>query len=77
MSVEIKLKDLLLEILDVEEKDILPTSHLRKDLAASSVDLVEILAAVENEFDLDISDGDAETLLTVKAILDYVTDKTA
>lgn len=74
MSVEIKVKDILLEILEVEEKDIIPTAHLRQDLQASSVDLVEILAAIENEFDLEISDEGADNLLTVQAIIDYVSE---
>jgi acyl carrier protein len=72
MSVEAGVREVLLEVLDVEEKDIVPTAHLRKDLGASSVDLVEILAGLENEFDIEISDEDAPSLLTVQAVVDYV-----
>jgi acyl carrier protein len=74
MSIETKVKDILLEIFDVEEKDIVPTAHLRKDLDASSVDLVDLLAAVENEFNIEVSDEDAEDLLTVQAIIDYINE---
>jgi acyl carrier protein len=72
MSISVKVKDILLNILDVAEKDIVPKAHLRNDLGATSVDLVEILAALENEFDLEISDEDGQGLLTVRAIIDYV-----
>jgi len=72
MSVEVQVKDILLQILDVDEKDLTPSAHLRQNLKASSVDLVEILAALENEFDIEISDEEAQDLLTVQAIVDYV-----
>ena len=75
MSIEEKLNEVLLEILDVEEKDITPTAHLINDLGASSVDLVEIVAGVENEFDIDISDKDAEKIRTVQALIDYVKER--
>jgi acyl carrier protein len=72
MSVEVQVKDILLQILDVDEKDLTLSAHLRQNLKASSVDLVEILAALENEFDIEISDEEAQDLLTVQAIVDYV-----
>ncbi len=72
MSVDMKVKAILLQILDVRDEDIVPTAHLRKDLEASSVDLVEILAALENEFDIAISDEEGQSLLTVQAVIDYV-----
>ena len=74
MTVEGKVKEILLEILDVEGDDILPTAHLRKDLEASSVDWVEILAALENEFEMEISDEEAPNILTVQAVIDYVNE---
>ena len=77
MTVEEKIKAIILEIVDVDEKAILPNAHLRKDQGASSVDLVEILAAVENEFDLRIPDEDAPGLLTPRALCAYVTAKAA
>ena len=77
MSIEERLTAVLLEILDVEEKDITPTAHLINDLGASSVDLVEIVAGVENEFDIDISDKDAQKIRTVQALIDYVKEGTS
>lgn len=76
MSVEDSIKAILLDILDVEDSDLGPAKYLRKDLGASSVDMVEILAALESDYDIEIPDEDAETLLTVQAIIDYVKEKT-
>lgn len=76
MSVEETVKETLLDTLDVDESEITPIAHLRKDLGASSVDLVEILALLENDFDIDIPDEDGPKLLTVQAIIDYVKAKT-
>lgn len=75
MTVEEKVKEILLEILDVEEDKIVPSAHLRKDLNASSVDMVEILAAFENDYDIQISEEETEELLTVEAIVDYLKKK--
>jgi len=77
MAVEDTVKEILLEILEVDEKDIVPKAHLIKDLSASSVDLVVIMAAVENEFDMDIPDEDAPEIRTVQALMDYIKKKTS
>jgi acyl carrier protein len=75
MTVEEKVREVLLEVLDVEEDKIVPSAHLREDLNASSVDMVEIMAAFENDYDIQISEEEAEKLLTVQAIVDYLTKK--
>jgi acyl carrier protein len=77
MSVDEKVKEVLLQVLDVEENQVVPTAHLRKDLDASSVDLVEIMAALENEYDMEISEEEAAELLTVRAIVGYIQERTA
>jgi acyl carrier protein len=71
-TIEAKVKDILLELLDTSEEKITPSASLINDLGASSVDLVEILAELENEFDVNISDEEAEGIRTVQSILDYV-----
>ena len=76
MSIEEKVKANLMELLDIDASQVTPQAHLRKDLQASSVDLVEIMAALENEFDIDIPDEDATKLLEVQGIVDYVKAKT-
>ena len=77
MSVEEQVRGILLDILDVSEGDLVPEASLRTDLGASSVDLVEVIAAMENEFDMEISDEDAEKMRNVGDIIRYVEEKTA
>lgn len=77
MSVEDGVKGVLLEILDIEEKDIVPGAHLMTDLDASSVDLVEIIAGIENEFNIQVSDEDAPKLRTIQTLMDYVRARVA
>ena len=76
MSVQKQVNEVLLEILEISEGDITASATLITDLGASSVDLVEVIAALENEFDLDISEDDAEKIRSVQAIYDYIASKT-
>lgn len=71
-SPEDKINGILLDLLDISEDAIRPEASLISNLGASSVDLVEIITALENEFNLDISDEDAARIRTVKDIIDYV-----
>jgi acyl carrier protein len=77
MSHEEKLKKLLREILDVKEQDLTLTAQFRKDLGATSIDFVEFVAAVENEFDVTISDSDAEKMKTIGDAVAFLQAKTA
>jgi acyl carrier protein len=77
MSHEEKLKKLLREILDVKEQDLTLTAQFRKDLGATSIDFVEFVAAIENEFDVTISDSDAEKLKTIGDAVAFLQAKTA
>jgi acyl carrier protein len=77
MSVEEQVRGILLDILDVSAGDLVPGASLRTDLGASSIDLVEVIAAMENEFDMEISDEDAEKMRNVGDIIRYVEEKTA
>jgi acyl carrier protein len=67
-----KVKEILLEILDVKEEDIVPTATLADDLGVTSIDLVEILTAFANTFDLQIREVDAARVKTVQDIIDYL-----
>lgn len=73
MNVEEKVKDILLQILDVEETDITPTATFIDDLNATSIDIVEILTALQNTFDIDITEADAEKIKSVQDAVDYLT----
>ena len=58
--------------LGVEEAEVKPTSHFAEDLGADSLDLVELIMAFEDKFKLEISDGDAENIIIVQDLIDYL-----
>ena len=71
-----KIKEAIIDKLGVEESQITPEASFIDDLGADSLDTVELIMALEEEFDLEIPDEDAESLTTVKAVTDYIEDKT-
>ncbi|MBE6031600.1 MAG: acyl carrier protein [Firmicutes bacterium] len=70
-----KLKEIITEQLGVDESIININTHLMKDLEADSLDAVEIIMAIEDEFDIEIPDEDAEKFQTIGDIVRYVEDK--
>lgn len=76
MNVADKIKEAIIDKLGVEEAQITPEASFIDDLGADSLDTVELIMALEEEFDLEIPDEDAEGLTTVKAVVDYIEDKT-
>lgn len=60
--------------LDIDISKVTDDAHLIDDLGADSLHVVELVMAFETEYDFDISDEDAEQLLTVKAIKQYIED---
>lgn len=73
-EVIVKVKQILVENLGVSEKELVEGANLVDDLGADSLDSVEIVMELENEFDIEIPDEDAEKLTTVGAIIDAVAD---
>lgn len=67
-----KLKNIIAEQLDVEEEEIKMESSFQDDLDADSLDVVELIMAIEDEFDLEIPDEDAENISTVKDAVEYI-----
>ncbi len=67
-----KVKKLIAEQLDVEEEDITLEASFQEDLDADSLDVVELIMAIEDEFDIEISDEEAEKISTVKNAVDYI-----
>jgi len=67
-----KVKKIICEQLDVEEKDVVLTASFVDDLGADSLDQVELIMAMEEEFDVSISDEDAEKISTVQDAINYV-----
>ncbi|MBI4523752.1 MAG: acyl carrier protein [Deltaproteobacteria bacterium] len=72
MNVEEKLKEILLEILDIKEEDITPGATLLRDLGASSIDMVEIFTAVENALDVKLGRPDMTKIKTVQDVVDHI-----
>ncbi len=74
MSIEDKVKNIIAEKLSVDLADIVPEASFVDDLGADSLDLVELIMSMEEEFDIEISDEDAEKMLTVKNAFEYIAD---
>jgi acyl carrier protein len=72
MSVEDKIKKIISEKLSVDIEEVVPAASFVDDLGADSLDLVELIMSMEEEFDIDISDEDAEKLVTVQDAISYI-----
>jgi acyl carrier protein len=75
MSIEPRIKKIIEEQLGVEGDRIKPEASFIDDLGADSLDIVELVMAMEEEFDLEIPDEDAEKLRTVNDVTKYVQSK--
>ena len=67
-----KIKDIIIEQLQVEESDVAMDTNLMKDLSADSLDAVEIIMAIEDEYGIEIPDEEAEKIQTVGDLVRYV-----
>jgi acyl carrier protein len=73
MTVETKVRKIIAEKLtDVDIEDVVPEASLVDDLGADSLALVELVMSMEEAFDIDIDDEDAEKLVTVQDAIDYI-----
>ncbi len=72
MAVEEKIQKIVAEKLSVESSEVLPEASFVDDLGADSLDLVELIMAMEEAFDIEISDEDAEKLQTVQDAIEYI-----
>jgi acyl carrier protein len=72
MSVEDKVRKIIAEKLSVDLDEVVPEATFVDDLGADSLDLVELIMSMEEEFDIEISDEKAEEMVTVKDAIDYV-----
>jgi acyl carrier protein len=77
MSVEEKIKNIIVEQLGVSANEVVPEASFVDDLGADSLDLVELIMVLEEEFGKEIPDEDAEKILTVKDAMDYIKNITA
>lgn len=67
-----KVKEILIDVLGVNADDVKPESKFVDDLGADSLDLVELIMSLEDKFQIEISDTDAEKIITVQDVLDYI-----
>jgi acyl carrier protein len=76
MSVEAKVKKIIAEKLQgVDIEDVVPEASLVDDLGADSLALVELIMSMEEAFDIDIDDDDAEKMITVNDAIEYIRKK--
>ena len=74
-EVQAKLKEIVMDRLNAEEEQIKPEASFVEDLGADSLDIVELIMGIEEEFDIEIPDEDAEKLTTVGEAMSYVKTK--
>ena len=67
-----RLKKIVVDQLGVDESEVVPSASFVEDLNADSLDLVELIMSLEEEFKLQISDEDAEKITTVQEAQDYI-----
>ena len=74
-TVDERVRKIIGEQLGVEEDEVTPEASFVEDLGADSLDTVELVMALEEEFGIEIPDEDAEKILTVGKALDYIKEK--
>ncbi|KAB8335714.1 acyl carrier protein [Scytonema tolypothrichoides VB-61278] len=72
-----KVKKIVVEQLSVKDEQVTPEASFANDLGADSLDTVELVMALEEEFDIEIPDEAAEKITTVKEAVDYINNKVA
>lgn len=72
MNIEEKVKAIICEQLSVAKEDVVPQASFVDDLGADSLDLVEMIMAMEEAFNISIADEDAENIKTVQNAIDYI-----
>jgi len=74
MSIEAKVKQIIVEQLGVDEAQVDSTASFVDDLGADSLDIVELVMAFEEAFNIDIPDEDAEKIQSVNDAIEYITE---
>lgn len=75
MAVDEKMVEIIAEQLSVDKEKVVPDASFVDDLGADSLDLVELIMAMEEAYDIEIPDEDAESITTVQDAIDYVNKK--
>jgi acyl carrier protein len=71
-SVEARVKEIVCEQLGVGEEEVTQEASFIEDLGADSLDIVELVMALEEEYEMEISDEDAEKIKTVQDVINYI-----
>lgn len=74
-TVEERIKKIVCDQLAVEPDKVVPSASFVDDLGADSLDIVELIMAMEEEFDIDIPDEDAEKIKTVNNVIAYISSR--
>jgi len=75
VNIDEKVKEIIVEQLDITEEECVPEAAFIDDLGADSLDIVELIMAMEDHFGLEISDDDLAKIRTVKDIIDYIKER--
>jgi acyl carrier protein len=75
MKIEDKVKKIISEKLKVDPSEVVPEASLIDDLGADSLAIVELIMTMEEEFDIEVPDEDAEKMTKVKDIIKYLNEK--
>ncbi len=70
-----KVKKIVVEQLGVDDEHVTKTATFVDDLSADSLDIVELIMGIEEEFEIEIPDTDAEKIVTVGDVVDYIKDR--
>ncbi|MBW2631390.1 MAG: acyl carrier protein [Deltaproteobacteria bacterium] len=76
IDVDKKVKEVIIEQLNITEEECVPDAAFIDDLGADSLDIVELIMAMEDNFGMDISDDDLVKIRTVQDIIDYIKERT-
>jgi acyl carrier protein len=71
-NVETRVREIIAEQLGIGDDEILPDAQFSSDLGADGLDMIELVMALEEEFDVEISDAIAEDLTTLRSVVDYL-----
>ena len=77
MALEERVKEIIAEQLGVSKEEVAPEASFIDDLGADSLDIVELVMAMEEEFDIEIPDEDAEKIQTIGDAISYVRERAA